>query len=178
MELHQDSLPHNRRFLQEYRKVFQPFLEESLPRRLFLANGTVSRTATRVQCSSQVSRSLEPGQLLPKGPLPVELRPFPLRPEEKLLDSLEAEQVRWMAREYDSISSPVREAAPPSYRCLVSFIEKNDPLRRETRHASIGRIRSTIQASCALYRSKELAGSRKPLRSQRTSRGNTNTIPM
>jgi len=158
MGLHQDSLPHNRRFLQEYKKVFRPLLEESLPRRFFLARGAVSRIAARDQCSSQVSRSLEPGQLLPKGPLPAGMRPFPLRPEEKLLDSLEAEQVRLISREHDAIKRDVMEAAPPSYRFLVSFIKESDPLRRETRHTSIGRLRSTIQASRALHRIERARG--------------------
>jgi len=163
MDVHQQALPRSHPFLQEYGRVFQPFLEESLPRRLFLARAAVPRAAVRVRCSSQVSRSLEPGQLLPKGPLPVELRPFPLRPEEKLLDSLEAEQVRWIVREHDSISSPVREAAPPSYRFLASFIEKSDPLWRETRHASMGKLRSTVQASRALYRIERACGAQEAL---------------
>jgi len=163
MDVHQRTLPCSHPFLQEYGRVFQPFLEETLPRRLFLARGAVPRATVRVRCSSQVSRSLEPGQLLPKGPLPAELRPFPLRPEEKLLDSLEAEQVRWMVKEHDSISSHVREAAPPSYRFLASFIEKSDPLRRETRHASIGKLRSTVQASCALYRIERACGAEEAL---------------
>jgi len=164
MSLHLRSFPHKGRFFQEYKKVFQPLLEESLPRRLFLARAAVPRAAARVRCSSQVSRSLEPGQLLPKGPLPVELRPFPLRPEEKLLDSLEAEQVRWIVRERDAIKRDVMEAAPPSYHSLRSFIKESDPLQREARHASIGKLRSTMQASCALYRVERARGAEEALR--------------
>jgi len=91
------------------------------------------------------------------------MRVTPLRPEEKLLDSPEAEQVRWMVRERDSISSHVREAAPPSYRSLRSFLEKSDALRRETRHASIGKLRSTVQASRALYRIERACGAEEAL---------------
>jgi len=163
MDVHQQALLCSHPFLQEYGRVFQPFLEETLPRRLFLARAAVPQTAVRVQCSSQVSRSLEPGQLLPKGPLPAGMRPFPLRPEEKLLDSLEAEQVRWIVRKHDSISSHVREAAPPSYHSLRSFIEKSDPLRRETRHTSMGKLRSTVQASRALYRIERACGAEEAL---------------
>jgi len=158
MDVHQRAPPCSRPFLQEYGRVFQPLMEETLPQRLFLARGAASQTDVRVQCSSQVVGTLKPGQLLPKGPLPVELRPFPLRPEEKLLDSPEAGQVRLIFRERDAISSDVREAAPPSYRFLASVIEKSDPLRSETRHASIRRLRSAVQASRALYRIERAGG--------------------
>jgi len=79
------------------------------------------------------------------------------------VDSLEAEQVRLIAKKRGTINSRVRETAPPSYRFLASFLESSDPLQSETQHASIGKLRSTVQASRALYRIERARGAEKAL---------------
>jgi len=155
IEAHQESLPHKQSFLQEYRKVFRPLLEETLGRRLFGASSSVLPTIARAHSVFQVASSLEPGCICPSNaPLPSLARLYPLRPEGKFLDGSVARTVLSIFHKRNKPNDAVLAHAPPSYGASLSSVNSHDPLWVDTIHASSTRLRRVIHASKILRASQ------------------------